>query len=82
MASQGSVLFVDAYDSFAENIAALLHECLGVRVTLIQIDCDIPQKFNQPIQEFFKSFDAIVLGPGPGNPETDTDIGLFRQVWE
>ncbi|KAJ9603422.1 hypothetical protein H2200_012200 [Cladophialophora chaetospira] len=82
MTSQGSVLFVDAYDSFAENIAALLHEYLEVHVTLIKIDCNIPQKFNQLIPEFFATFDAIVLGPGPGNPENNADIGLFKQVWE
>ena len=81
MTSQGSILFVDAYDSFAENIAALLHECLRVHVTLIKIDCDVQQEFGQSSQEFFSTFDAIVLGPGPGNPANDADVGLFNQVW-
>ncbi len=82
MASQGSILFVDAYDSFAENVAALLHECLQVQVTSIKIDCNIQQQYEQSIQAFFSCFDAIVFGPGPGNPDNDTDIGLFHQVWE
>ena len=82
MASQGSILFVDAYDSFAENVAAFLYECLGVQVTSIKIDCDIQQEFGDSSQDFFSSFDAIVLGPGPGNPENDADTGLFNQVWE
>ncbi|ETI23647.1 aminodeoxychorismate synthase [Cladophialophora carrionii CBS 160.54] len=81
MTTQGSILFVDAYDSFAENIAALLHGCLQVQVTVIRIDCNIQQKFKQTSQDFFASFDAIVLGPGPGNPENGEDVGLFNQVW-
>ncbi|KIX96790.1 uncharacterized protein Z520_07510 [Fonsecaea multimorphosa CBS 102226] len=81
MTTQGSILFVDAYDSFAENIAALLHEQLQVQVTLVRIDCDIPAQFNQSPQAFFTSFDAIVLGPGPGNPHNESDVGLYNKVW-
>ncbi|OAP61290.1 aminodeoxychorismate synthase [Fonsecaea erecta] len=81
MTTQGSVLFVDAYDSFAENIAALLHEQLQAHVTLVRIDCDIPTQYNQSPREFFASFDAIVLGPGPGNPYNESDVGLYRRVW-
>jgi para-aminobenzoate synthetase len=79
---QGSILFVDAYDSFAENITAMLREDLHVTVTLIKIDCDIEQEFAQSPEDFFSYFDAIVLGPGPGNPVTPTDVGLFSQVWQ
>ena len=82
MTTQGSVLFVDAYDSFAENIAALLHQHLNVDVTLIKIDCNITQEFEQSNEHFFASFDAIVLGPGPGSPGNAKDIGLFTAVWE
>lgn len=81
MASRGSVLFVDAYDSFAENIAALLYEQLQIQVTVIKIDCDIQKEFKQHNQEFIASFDAVVLGPGPGNPANDSDVGLFNDVW-
>ena len=82
MTTQGSVLFVDAYDSFTENITALLHQHLNVDVTLIKIDCNIRQEFEQSNEEFFASFDAIVLGPGPGSPGNAEDIGLFTAVWE
>lgn len=82
MHRQGSILFVDAYDSFAENIAAILHHELSVVVTLIRIDCDVQARFGQNLQQFISSFDAVVLGPGPGNPENTSDVGLFNQVWE
>ncbi|EXJ87621.1 aminodeoxychorismate synthase [Capronia epimyces CBS 606.96] len=81
MTIQGSILFVDAYDSFAENIAALFRQQLRVEVTLIQIDCDVPAQFGRSLEDFFASFDAIVLGPGPGSPQNHSDVGLFSQVW-
>jgi anthranilate/para-aminobenzoate synthase component II len=34
----GNVLFIDAYDSFSENIAALICKTLDVQVTMIHID--------------------------------------------
>ena len=82
MSPRGSILFVDAYDSFAKNIAALLHEQLKVQVTLISVDCDIHAQFNQSNQAFISSFDAVVLGPGPGNPQNESDVGLFKEVWD
>ena len=82
MPSKDSILFVDAYDSFAENIAALLAEQLYVQVTLIRIDCDIQTRSNQSKEEFYSSFDAIVLGPGPGNPQNQLDVGLFSEIWD
>lgn len=82
MAQPKTILFIDAYDSFAENITALLRQQLCVEITLIRIDCDIPLQYEQGYQEFFASFDAIVLGPGPGNPSNDLDVGLFNCVWE
>lgn len=82
MTTQGTILFIDAYDSFAENITALLRQQLDVQVTFIHIDCDVPAQFGQSHEDFFSSFDAIVLGPGPGSPKNDSDVGLFAQVWE
>ncbi|KAK5064881.1 hypothetical protein LTR84_000715 [Exophiala bonariae] len=82
MNQQGSILFVDAYDSFAENIAAILHHELSVAVTLIPIDCDVQARFGQHLAQFLSNFDAVVLGPGPGNPKNASDVGLFNEVWE
>ncbi len=82
MAQPKSILFIDAYDSFAENIAALLRQQLNVEVLLIKIDCDISRQYGYGHGDFFSRFDAIVLGPGPGNPCNESDVGLFNQVWE
>lgn len=85
----GKVLFIDAYDSFSENIAALLCQTLSVQVSMIHIDTRIEDLLDKPVasrQEavaiFVRQFDAVVLGPGPGNPELDSDVGLFSDIWK
>jgi para-aminobenzoate synthetase len=77
-----SILYIDAYDSFAENIAALLRQRLAVEVTFVAIDCDVPTRFGRSHRDFFAGFDAIVLGPGPGDPRNEVDVGLFNQAWK
>lgn len=76
------ILFIDAYDSFSENIITLLRTLLHVTVDVIKIDTDIRSHFECSIEKSFRRYDALVLGPGPGNPLNDDDIGLFRQVWK
>ncbi|KPI41754.1 Aminodeoxychorismate synthase [Cyphellophora attinorum] len=79
--TRAKLLFVDAYDSFSENIISLLHEVLDVSVTVIQIDTDIKGRHGVSDSDYFARFHAIVLGPGPGDPLNDADIGLFKSVW-
>lgn len=85
----GKVLFIDAYDSFSENIAALLCQVLGVDLTMIHIDTPIEDLLDLPSSSmqdrfpiFLQQFDAVVLGPGPGNPGLAADIGLFAEIWK
>lgn len=70
------VLFIDAYDSFSNNIISLLKSDLNVDVTVIKID--------EPIENFalfLKTFSAVVAGPGPGHPENREDVGWFKELW-
>ena len=71
------VLFIDAYDSFTNNIVALLETRLTVHVTVIKIDAKI-----EDLPHFLGQFAAVVLGPGPGDPRKDKDVGLFRRFWQ
>ena len=80
--SRANLLFVDAYDSFSESIISLLQDLLSVSVSRIQVDSDIRALTGQSNEDFFRQFDAIVLGPGPGNPSNEADVGLYRTVWE
>ncbi|RPB00149.1 para-aminobenzoate synthase [Choiromyces venosus 120613-1] len=73
------ILLVDAYDSFTQNLAQLLTSATGATVYTIRID-DFPDiSFLKP---HLPSFDAVVIGPGPGSPEVEADIGVVNDVWK
>ena len=71
------VLFIDAYDSFTNNIIALLETKLRVQVTTIKIDDSIPN-----FAEFLTPFSAVIAGPGPGDARNSKDVGLIRELWK
>ncbi|KAJ5669224.1 hypothetical protein N7462_010294 [Penicillium macrosclerotiorum] len=77
-ASQKSILYIDAYDSFSYNVVAMLEETLGVTVTVMTIDSDWP---DGNMHEFLRHYEAIVLGPGPGNPNLAKDVGIMKDIW-
>lgn len=73
------ILYVDAYDSFANNIIGLLESTLDVSVTLVKID-DVNVASN--LELFLGYFAAVVVGPGPGDPRNQEDVGFVNQLWE
>lgn len=74
----GRILYVDAYDSFANNVVGLLENQLNVEVTLVRIDnVDVARNLNT----FLAYFDAVVVGPGPGHPAIPKDVGFISQLW-
>ncbi|KAJ5778984.1 Glutamine amidotransferase type 1 [Penicillium paradoxum] len=73
-----SILYVDAYDSFSYNVVAMLEETLGAKVTVITIDSDWP---DSNMIDFLQHYEAIVLGPGPGDPNIPSDVGIMRDIW-
>ncbi|KAL6913420.1 hypothetical protein FSST1_011180 [Fusarium sambucinum] len=85
------ILFIDAYDSFTNNIVSLLRTLLGAEIFLIRIDLsvidrldenDTPARWTE--QEFLDNlsqFDAVVCGPGPGSPLNPEDVGAFNLLW-
>lgn len=70
------ILFIDAYDSFTNNIISLLETKLNVVVTVVKIDDQID---DFPV--LLRQFKAVVAGPGPGDPRNAEDVGLFQQLW-
>ncbi|KAI4124278.1 MAG: hypothetical protein LQ338_004898 [Usnochroma carphineum] len=72
------ILFIDAYDSFSNNIVSLLETRLpDIEVITIKIDEQIA---NFPA--FLKAFDAVVAGPGPGHPASLKDVGIISRLWQ
>ncbi|KAI4134082.1 MAG: hypothetical protein LQ347_001816 [Umbilicaria vellea] len=74
------ILFIDAHDSFSNNIIALLmtqlEKNMEIEVTVIPMDAHIPD-----FPKYLKGFDAVVAGPGPGDPREIRDVGLIPQLW-
>lgn len=70
------ILFIDAYDSFTNNIISLLESILEVEVTIIKIDDNI-----HDFAAFLDPFVAVIAGPGPGNPKNLADVGLINKLW-
>jgi para-aminobenzoate synthetase len=71
------ILFVDAFDSFSNNIVSLLETNLGgVEVTTVTINF-------QPATDwptYLAAFNAVVIGPGPGTPLNTVDVGCIGQI--
>lgn len=75
------ILFIDAYDSFSNNITTLLEAELSVFVETIRID---DQRFvlnDDAFLDYLQGFDAVVAGPGPGHPADPADVGLIAKLW-
>ncbi|CAI4214277.1 unnamed protein product [Parascedosporium putredinis] len=74
------ILFIDAYDSFTNNVVGLLEKTLRIQVTVIRNDS--ASAASQNLKALLQHFDAVVIGPGPGHPANPHDIGLISQLWE
>lgn len=74
-----SILFIDAYDSFSNNITSLLTTLLNVDVFVLPIDTPISK---DDFRRELRRYAAVVCGPGPGSPENEADVGLMRWLWE
>lgn len=83
------VLLIDNIDSFTFNVADLVHRVTGVAPTVWRHDHDVVGRRSGPDErgapgddapKWWQNFDAIVVGPGPGSPMVDTDMGISRQA--
>ncbi|CZR60168.1 related to para-aminobenzoic acid synthetase [Phialocephala subalpina] len=74
------ILFIDAYDSFSNNIISLLETTLDVSVRTIKID-NPALATDAALHEELRHYVAVVCGPGPGHPANEQDVGLMRRIW-
>jgi para-aminobenzoate synthetase len=87
------ILFIDAHDSFSNNIVAQVEESVDAEVVKISIDdpifsCNqkdahktIPKR-SVDFKEYLKTFDAVIAGPGPGSAKEEADVGLMNELWK
>ncbi|KXJ93193.1 ADC synthase [Microdochium bolleyi] len=86
---QPRILFLDAYDSFSNNIVSLLADVLSAQVDILPIDAALPDlghhqatsNGQEQLRCLVAHYDAVVCGPGPGSPTCDQDVGLMKHVW-
>ncbi|KAK3685525.1 ADC synthase [Podospora appendiculata] len=81
------ILFLDAYDSFSNNITALLTTLLDVDVFVLPIDSPLLPRpteadFGPRLRHELSHYAAVVCGPGPGAPGNDADVGLMKHIWQ
>src|SRR3954469_10091346 len=89
------ILFLDAYDSFSNNIIAQVEQNVNAEITQIHIDdprftefTDIDKRSGLKITnallfvEYLKTFDAVIAGPGPGWANQSMDVGLINELWK
>jgi para-aminobenzoate synthetase len=75
-----SILFIDAYDSFTNNIISLLTASLSCSVRVIHIDSPGFESDDALLNEL-RHYDAVVCGPGPGDPSNEKDVGIMNRLW-
>ncbi|KAK5693217.1 para-aminobenzoate synthase, (PABA) [Elasticomyces elasticus] len=76
-----NILYIDAYDSFSNNIIALLRDNLPVTVESIKIDDSRFVLNDDAFRKYLNNFNAVVAGPGPGHPANSKDVGLIGKLW-
>ncbi|KAI0016992.1 aminodeoxychorismate synthase [Xylariomycetidae sp. FL0641] len=80
------ILFIDAYDSFSNNIVSLLVTALDVDVDILPIDPPHldpnSSDFQEKLLTTLRRYDAVVCGPGPGSPDSEKDVGIMKYFWE
>ncbi|RLV91395.1 Aminodeoxychorismate synthase [Spathaspora sp. JA1] len=72
------ILLIDSYDSFTNNLAHLLQTNSGQQVATIHNDAFSPSEYENFYSEYLPLFEYIVIGPGPGHPSIEKDVGIIR----
>lgn len=80
------ILFLDAYDSFSNNIVAIVEQNIDAHVVKIFIDDPNLTQVKDDGQhsaftDYLKSFDGVIAGPGPGWAKCEKDVGLMKELW-
>ncbi|TVY35265.1 Aminodeoxychorismate synthase [Lachnellula occidentalis] len=75
------ILFIDAYDSFSNNIISLLETSLNASVRTVKID-NPALATDEALHEELSRYAAVVCGPGPGHPGREEDVGIVKRIWK
>lgn len=97
LATRPKILYLDAYDSFSNNIIAQVEQCVDADVVKLVIDdprfgshkhrdsrvkADFSTDDPTTFADYLKNFDAVIAGPGPGSAKCEKDVGLMNELWK
>lgn len=80
--SSTMILLIDSYDSFSHNLKRLIEENTDKEVVTIYNDTFAPQEYQKAFDDWIRYFDYIIVGPGPGHPNNDSDIGIIKWLYQ
>lgn len=76
------ILLIDSYDSFSHNLCRLIEVNSGKEVVTIYNDTFSPDEYEDAFHNWIKYFDYIIVGPGPGHPAEEKDIGIVKWLYQ
>ncbi|EGW35677.1 para-aminobenzoate synthase [Spathaspora passalidarum NRRL Y-27907] len=71
------ILLIDSYDSFTNNLAHLIATNSNQQVATIHNDAFPPCEYEKFYTEYLPLFEYVVIGPGPGHPSIEKDVGII-----
>lgn len=71
------ILLIDSYDSFTNNLANLVKVNAQQEVITIHNDAFGPEEYEDFVNNYLPKFEYVVIGPGPGHPSIDKDVGII-----
>lgn len=80
--SEDMILLIDSYDSFSNNLRALIESETGKEVVCVQNDFVQPNEYLEQFSNWISKFEYIVIGPGPGHPEKHQDVGIIHWIFK
>jgi para-aminobenzoate synthetase len=72
------LLLIDSYDSFTYNLKALVERATNDHVVVVHND----QLTKDELLQYLPLFEAVIIGPGPGNPSNSEDVGVIPFLFE
>lgn len=76
------ILLIDSYDSFSHNLRRLIEVNSGQKVITIYNDTFSPHDYESTFHSWIKYFDYIIVGPGPGHPDEEKDVGIIKWLYQ
>ncbi|KAF8518622.1 ADC synthase [Gautieria morchelliformis] len=76
--SAPKILLIDSYDSFTHNLAHLIRRNVpSSQIYLIRNDT----LSHETLLSLLPCFSAVFVGPGPGSPANEGDVGVINKLW-